>query len=331
MNETINTGNEALTSPAASAAAPRTLEMVAAEIRTFTASMLNNIIEIGRRMCEAKDMLPYGKFGEWIKENTGYSRSTANNFMRLYMEYGTMQGSLFGAAVEDVQTFGKLSYSQALALLALPSGEREEFVETHDVENMSTRDLQEAIRERDKAREALRQEEERRKDAEKAAGELRQQIKDLEAKPAGVDIQPDQEAIDKAVAEAVEKANAAHAAELDKLRAGEEKKRKALERKIADAEKTAKAAEEKAAVAEKDAAGEADILRAEAGKLKEEAERLRKQLALSGEATITFKLYFAAWQKDYANMMDALDKADEETAGRLRAAIKAQIEGWNNG
>ena len=34
----------------------RTLDMVAAEIRTFTASMLNNIIEIGRRMVEAKEM-----------------------------------------------------------------------------------------------------------------------------------------------------------------------------------------------------------------------------------------------------------------------------------
>lgn len=330
MNETINTGNEALTTPAAAAADPRTLDMVAAEIRTFTASMLNNCIEIGRRMCEAKDMLPHGQFGEWIKANTGYSRSTANNFMRLYLEYGTMQGSLFGAAVENVQTFGKLSYTQALALLALPSGEREEFVESHDVENMSIRDLQEAIRERDEARTALKQEEERRKGAEKAAGELRQQIKDLEAKPTEVDIQPDQEAIDKAVAEAVEKANTAHAAELDKLRASEEKKRKTLEKKVAAAEKAAKAAEDKAAEAGKNAAGEADTLRVEAGKLKEEAERLRKQLALSGEATVTFKLYFAAWQKDYANMMDALAQADGETAGRLRAAIKAQVEGWNN-
>lgn len=332
MNENTNTINEAIAAaPTGAVSTARTLEMVAAEIRTFTASMLNNIIEIGRRMCEAKDMLPYGQFGEWIKANTGYSRSTANNFMRVYQEYGTRQGSLFGATVENDQAFGKLSYTQALALLAIPAGEREEFVETHNVENMSTRDLQEAIRERDKAREALRQEEEKRKGAEKTAGDLRQQIKDLEAKPTEVDIQTDQEAIDKAVAEAVEKANAAHAAELDKLRASEEKKRKTLEKKVAAAEKAAKAAEDKAAEAGKDAAGEVGALRTEAARQKAEAERLRKQLALSGEATVTFKLYFAAWQKDYANMMDALAQADEETAGRLRAAIKAQVEGWNNG
>lgn len=358
MNENINLGSTALITPDASvAAAPRTLDMVAAEIRTFTASMLNNIIEIGRRMCEAKEMLPYGKFGEWIKENTGYSRSTANNFMRVYQEYGTRQGCLFGATVENDQTFGKLSYTQALALLALPSGEREEFVETHDIENMSTRELQAAIAERDAARKALdtalsdaakaekyaaalshERDEARRamddalegaKKAEQEADALRAKIEELEKRPAAVE--PDREAIDKAVAEAVEKASAAHSAELEKLKASEEKKRKALEKKAADAERTAKAAEEKAAEAGKNANGEADALREEAEQLKAEADRLRRELAMSGEATVTFKLYFAAWQKDYANMMGALAQADEDTAGRLRAAIKAQIGGWENG
>ena len=52
---------------------------------------------------------------------------------------------------------------------------------------------------------------------------------------------------------------------------------------------------------------------------------------MSGEATVTFKLYFAAWQKDYQNLMNALAQADDETASRLKAAINAQIEGWTNG
>ena len=112
----------------------RTLEQVASEIRTITASMLVNIIEIGRRMAEAKEMLPYGEFGNWIKTNTDYSLSTANNFMRLFDAYGSPQQSLFGAELEDCQTFGKLSYSKALALLALPDAEaRAAFVEENDV------------------------------------------------------------------------------------------------------------------------------------------------------------------------------------------------------
>lgn len=384
MSERANKGGQALAASTNTAVDnPRTLEMVAAEIRTFTASMLNSIIEIGRRMCEAKAMLPYGKFGEWIEANTCYSRSTANNYMRVYQEYGTLQGSLFGTTVENDQAFGKLNYTQALALLALPSGEREEFVETHDVEKMSTRELQNAIAERDaaikkaaeaeKERDAARRDEAAAKktityvseraekdrneaqktldalneqikslsddngamqgalvDLQNEKSELLERIKEMERQAAEAGGQPDQEAIDKAVAEAVEKANAAHAAEIAKLKASEEKKRKSLEKKVAEAEKNAKTAEEKAAAAGKDAAGEADALRAEADKLKEEAKRLRRELAMSGESTITFKLYFAAWQKDYEQMMDVLEKTDEDTASRLKAAINTQIKGWNN-
>ncbi len=129
----------------------RTAGTIAAEIRTFTASMLNNIIEIGRRLCEAKELIPYGSFGDWVRRETGYSVSTANNFMRIFNEYGAAQGCLFGAEAES-QTFGKLSYSKALALLAVPAEERERFAEEHHVEDMSTRELQEAIRENERLR-----------------------------------------------------------------------------------------------------------------------------------------------------------------------------------
>ena len=134
----------------------RTPEIVAAEIRTFSASMLNNAIEIGRRLVEAKELLPYGEFGGWVTRETGYSSSSANNFMRLYLEYGDMQGSLFGATLADSQTYGKLTVSKALELLALPAGEREEFVAENNVEEMSTRELRAAIRERDEARKTCR-------------------------------------------------------------------------------------------------------------------------------------------------------------------------------
>ena len=91
MSELITTNQTLSTRPPA-----RTPDTIAAEIRALTASMLCNVLEIGRRMCEVKEMLPHGSFGDWIRENTGYSSSTANNFMRLFQEYGAEQGSLFG-------------------------------------------------------------------------------------------------------------------------------------------------------------------------------------------------------------------------------------------
>lgn len=128
----------------------RTVQIIAAEINALTATMLSNIIEIGRRMCEAKEMLPHGAFGKWVEEATGYSHSTANNFMNIYREYGAAQGCLFGAEANS-QTIGKLSYTKALALLAIPADERESFVEENHVEDMSVKELKKAIQERDEA------------------------------------------------------------------------------------------------------------------------------------------------------------------------------------
>lgn len=203
----------------------RTPEIVAAEIRTFTASMLNNVIEIGRRLCEAKEMLPHGQFGKWVEENTGYHMSTAQNFMRLYMEYGDMQGSLFGAEVK-AQTFGHLTYTKALALLAVPAGERETFVKENNVADMSTRELQDAIRERDAAKEQLEQANKRldklsgqldkaQKSEEKARAEASHaeesrrkmeadmrlanaELKELRNRPVDVAVQRDEKAIEEA-------------------------------------------------------------------------------------------------------------------------------------
>lgn len=172
----------------------RTPDTIAAEIRALTASMLSNVLEIGRRMCEVKEMLPHGSFGDWIRDNTGYSPSTANNFMRLFREYGAEQGSLFGTDV-NCQTFGNLSYSKALALLNVPAEDREEFVKDHDVEAMSTRELQQAIQERDKARAEA---EEARQEAEGAAlarGELEDQLAEARTRIQNLELAEEEAAV----------------------------------------------------------------------------------------------------------------------------------------
>ncbi len=153
---TVNTGSVATT---------RTPEMIAAEIRALTGSVLSGILEIGRRFTEAKELLPHGAFGDWVRGQTGYSMSTANNFMRLYSEYGADQGSLFGASANS-QTFGNLSYSKALALLEVPAEERESFAREVGAEELSVRELKEAIRERD----------ERLEEAENTAEGYRQKL-----------------------------------------------------------------------------------------------------------------------------------------------------------
>lgn len=133
----------------------RDIEMVTSDIRYAqrqgARQLLSNLIEIGRLLVEAKSMVSHGEWGRYLEEKVDYSQSTANNLMKLYQEYGDNQESFFGT-LQDSQTFGNLSYTQALALIALPAEERKEFVETHDVADMSTRQLEQAIKERNDAR-----------------------------------------------------------------------------------------------------------------------------------------------------------------------------------
>lgn len=117
---------------------------VTRDIRAKTCEFLRTAIEIGRLLFEAKAMVEPGGWGKYIEEELPFSHSWANNYMKLYKEYGSDQTSLFGG---ESQAFLNLSPTQALELLALPAEDREAFVEAHDVEEMSTRQLRQAVQE----------------------------------------------------------------------------------------------------------------------------------------------------------------------------------------
>ena len=105
--------------------------------------VLKASVDIGERLTAAKELVPHGQWTEWLAEKVDYSQSTANNFMRIYREYSDDQISMTGRTKSE--TFASLSYSQAVALFALPEHQREEFVEQHDVSDMSIKELKEAI------------------------------------------------------------------------------------------------------------------------------------------------------------------------------------------
>jgi len=71
----------------------RTPLVIAAEINTIRHQtgkiLLAGTIEIGRRLKEAKDLLPHGEWGKWLKESFSYSQRTADRLMKLCEEYGT--------------------------------------------------------------------------------------------------------------------------------------------------------------------------------------------------------------------------------------------------
>lgn len=132
----------------------RTPEVIAAEINSIKEQtrkvVLYNSIEIGRKLVEAKELVPHGEWGNWLEEAVDYSKSTANNLMKIFEEYGSDQITLLDDNLKS-QAFGNLNYSQAVLLLGLPSEEREKFVEENKVDEMSTRELKKAIADLKKA------------------------------------------------------------------------------------------------------------------------------------------------------------------------------------
>ena len=115
----------------------RTAGMIAAEINTIKAQardvVCRSAIEIGRRLYEAKAIVPHGGWIAWLQENVDYSERTAQNLMRVYEEYGRNT---------NPQAIADLSYTQAVILLGLDRDARAELMENTDVAAMSTRDLQ---------------------------------------------------------------------------------------------------------------------------------------------------------------------------------------------
>ncbi len=329
--------SELLKDQGGDAPAERTIDTVTEEIVTISrqmgAIMLQGAIEIGRRLWEAKELVPRGEWGAYLTERVNLSTSSANNFMRIFQEYGDRQVSLFdvGGAAKS-QTFGNLTYSKALALLALPEGERMDFVEKNDVESMSTRQLQETIKERDAARREAEQAKAEQKVAEETRAKLQndmnfanervealmRELEELKARPTEVAVEKvlDREAVKAAEKKGREEAEKKLPSELDKAKA--EAKTAADKLHQAEQKAAAQAADAKAA-------------RHAAAAAREEAEKLRKELAASGNKTVTtFGVYFEKAQEDLAKLMDCLDELDRagdtETRAKLTAAFRALMD-----
>ena len=78
-------------------------------------------------------------------------------------------------------TLADLGASKALMLLALPEGERDAFLEDHNVIDMSARQLEQAIKERDKARAAAEQAAADQRMAEQARDKMAEDMRLLNA------------------------------------------------------------------------------------------------------------------------------------------------------
>ena len=304
----------------------RDIEVITQEILDAKRRGGEAILTIGRCLTEAKQAIPHGEWLPWLNERVEFSERTAQNFMRLAREWS------------NPQALADLGAAKALTLLALPAEERESFIaenhvvggEEKTVIDMTSRELEKAIRERKEAQEAaakaqaeasaaeqarakmaedmallnarLSGAQEDREQAAQAVARLEAQLAELKEKPVEVAVETvvDPEALEKARAEAVAEMQ-------DKLDKAREAKKRAE-----DKQKIAEEALEQARL-----------------QLEEQA-REEKKAALGADKDLAqFELLFDQ-TKDTVNRMHGIllkvRSRDEDAAGRLSKALAALAE-----
>ena len=310
----------------------RPIEVITEEINFYKATAGTAILEIGKRLIEAKALLNHGEWGEWLEQKVDFSEVTAQRFMRLAKEYS------------NPSPVTVLGASKALILLALPGSERDEFMsEKHtvngvekSVDEMSKRELEKAVKERNEAlkREAditkrleeLNDELERVKESEaegdalleKAQAEIEELKKAKEPLPAEVS--------DEQMAEIRSKIEAETKEQADRLRDKIEKLKK----------KNEQAAEEKKKITEQMEAIKAECERISKNGLEErqnfekEIDALKAKITVAGSASITeFKVYFNDLQNLGNKILECISKTqaqNAEEADKLKGVSSALLE-----
>ena len=346
-----------------SAIIERTPAIIAGEInyikRQAQQTLLAASVEIGRKLNEAKALVPHGMWEDWLTENVDYSQSTANNLMRIATEYGDEQVSLFSGK-SNSETFASLTYSQAVALFALPMDQRQEFVENHDMEDLSTRELKEEIA-------ALKAETEKRdeiiREMEVEGNELREKIGRLEEEneeaerdynSAADELEEKQKALQdalkgkrdaEAMFDAAKKLADANAKEKDKAvkaKAAAEKKEADLLKQLNNATEEIRRLEAEAQEKPEpeqitmEAAVSEEALEAQREKIAaEEREKLQEELRAEYEKKLSAAanpdnqrcvLRFESFCAEYQRLTKAMQGLPEENRNKIRENVRSTLE-----
>ena len=297
-------------------------------------------IEIGRRLVEAKEMVSHGQWGQWLQEEVSYSKSTANNLMRLYQEYGSEQTDMF-TDPEKRQALTDLSYTQALLLLAVPAEERADFAVENQIQNMSTSELEQLIQERDAARKEAAEKEVLLKSAEDSKEVLRSALNErlgkleLEARDSQDKAEIAQAKLEKAEADLEKVKNKAKQArqELKDLKENPVIPEDAMAKIRAEAEEAAR--KKVAAELEKqlaDAAAQTEKARQAVQEAREAQRAAEKSAALADRDMVSFQMEFQTIQETWNRMaarLKSIGDREPETAEKLKAACSAVLDNWN--
>nr|DAG39427.1 MAG TPA: Protein of unknown function (DUF3102) [Caudoviricetes sp.] len=301
----------------------RDIDVITEEINFYKQQAGMAILEIGKRLVEAKEQLSHGEWLPWLEKKVEFSERSAQQYIRLWREYGK------SATVAD------LGVRKALVLLALPDTERDSFAgEKHEVNGeektaaeMTVKELEKAVAERNAAREEAEKAKADLFAARAAARDARSHVEELQGQLEELKNRPTEVAIEQR--DATEEQLAAARQEVEKAAA---RRMAELEDALEKAHSDAAAAEERKEAAEaelRDAERERDSALDVAQGYKAEAEAAHKMAAAaSSEGMTKFKVVFDQTVENVntlATLLQALPDSQQEKLRRALLALADQV------
>lgn len=150
MSEIANTESGSLT----------TLDTLGKKARMYSEAMVMNLFQLGQVLTEAKEICPHGEWGKWLQKNTDMSERHAQQIMGIYKRFG------------DRPAFAGIDKAKLFSMLALPEGTEEQFLQDNDIQDMTSREVNAAVkRAREEAQKEIDEANRARKEAERRAEE----------------------------------------------------------------------------------------------------------------------------------------------------------------
>ena len=128
-DNTIEMESTALTTSESAPPSNIDLPQLENEIKYYLNQISQNVIEIGKRLIQAKSLVKHGEWLNWLEKNFQLSHTSAKRFMQCAERYS------------NSATSHHLNQSQMIALLSLPEADTEKFIEQKESEGTPVSDM----------------------------------------------------------------------------------------------------------------------------------------------------------------------------------------------
>lgn len=162
------------------------IEKTTAEILILKDQTAQNIIEIGKRLIKVKDNLPHGEYLNWLENSVDFTERTAQRFVKVAI------------AFSNTTPVSHLGSRKLFALAGLDEEERQEVMQENNVEDMTTRELEQVIKEKKQIKEQLEAEQDYSSELQEAIKQKEEKIRELQTEIEKIQI-PEKEIVEKEV------------------------------------------------------------------------------------------------------------------------------------